>query len=239
VATWITHIRIAEGLLGFIPGLSPEEFTLGSIAPDSGIPDEKWEKFTPDAAITHFKAPDQAPHRCADLDFLRQYLRGGDILDPAGLSFRLGYFCHLVTDNYHYIRIGGPTQQQWQAQFKADRNFIWEVKKDWYGLDFLYLAAHPDSIFFTHFIHAKPTQTWLDFLPLDALQQRVEYIQKYHQDEKEYQEARSGREYQYLSQADNDAFVDESIELLKWVWEALWVDEMDIDGHWSVLEITP
>jgi hypothetical protein len=239
MATWITHLRIAEGLLDFIPGLRVEEFILGNIAPDSGIPDEKWEKFTPDPSVTHFKAPAQAPHRCADLDFLRQYLRGGDILDPAGLSFRLGYFCHLVTDNYHFIRIGAPTQVKWQVQFRADVDFIWEVKKDWYGLDFLYLRGHPDSIFFTRFIHLKPTQTWLDFLPLDALEQRVGYIQSYHQNEVEYQQAQSRRSYIYLSEVDNDAFVEESIALLKWVWEAVWVDEVDIEGFWSVLEIAP
>ena len=52
MATWIAHLRIAENLLGLFPELDPAGFAVGSIAPDSGIPDEKWEKFTPPIEVT-------------------------------------------------------------------------------------------------------------------------------------------------------------------------------------------
>jgi hypothetical protein len=47
MATWIIHLRIAENLIGLVPGLVEQEFVIGNIAPDSGIQDEKWEKYTP------------------------------------------------------------------------------------------------------------------------------------------------------------------------------------------------
>ena len=54
MATWIAHLRIAENLLAEIPGLDAGSFATGSIAPDSGVPDEKWEKFTPPPEVSHF-----------------------------------------------------------------------------------------------------------------------------------------------------------------------------------------
>ena len=34
----MVHLRIADKLLDSIPGLSPAEFVVGNIAPDSGVP---------------------------------------------------------------------------------------------------------------------------------------------------------------------------------------------------------
>lgn len=54
MATWIGHLRIAEHLLNEIEGLDESYFALGSLAPDSGVPDENWENFDPPSEITHF-----------------------------------------------------------------------------------------------------------------------------------------------------------------------------------------
>jgi hypothetical protein len=54
MASWIIHLRIAENLLGLFPDLDPAHFAVGNIAPDSGIPNENWEKFTPPPEVTHF-----------------------------------------------------------------------------------------------------------------------------------------------------------------------------------------
>ena len=147
MATWIVHLRLAENLLGMIEGLDPASFALGSIAPDSGIPDEKWENFTPPPEVSHFAAPDDAPWRMADLEFYRRYLASPAEPDDAErFSFLLGYFFHLVTDNLWDRQIGQPTQARLAAEFEADPQFVWEVKRDWYGLDFIYVRDHPDSV---------------------------------------------------------------------------------------------
>jgi hypothetical protein len=51
LASWIVHLRITEKLLDMIDGLDVSCFTIGNIAPDSGIPDENWENF--DYVRTH------------------------------------------------------------------------------------------------------------------------------------------------------------------------------------------
>jgi hypothetical protein len=91
MATWITHLRIAENLLGLFPDLDPAPFAVGNIALDSGIPDEKWEKFTPPAEVTHFGNFTDAYRKLADLEFYRRYLLPLQCTgDSAPVSFRIG-----------------------------------------------------------------------------------------------------------------------------------------------------
>jgi hypothetical protein len=56
MVSWIVHLRLAENLLGLIPdrsaersrrSLEPVSFAVGNIAPDPGMPGEKWEKSNP------------------------------------------------------------------------------------------------------------------------------------------------------------------------------------------------
>lgn len=139
MASWMVHLRLAENLLEKIEGLVPDQFAIGNIAPDSGIPDEKWENFTPPGKVTHFHAPEGASYWSRDLDFYRGYLAGqawpGD--DAPRFSFLLGYFFHLVTDNLWGQAIAATAQERFAEQFEADPGFALEVKRDWYGLDFL------------------------------------------------------------------------------------------------------
>ena len=55
MASWMVHLRIADKLLDQIPGLSPTEFIVGNIAPDSGVPIADWSAFSPPTKISHFK----------------------------------------------------------------------------------------------------------------------------------------------------------------------------------------
>ncbi|MFX1504594.1 MAG: hypothetical protein ACFFDC_00625 [Promethearchaeota archaeon] len=75
MVTWIVHLRLAERLLSVIPGLTPLDFAIGSISPDSGIPDEKWETFDPPAEVLHFQDKTSSIWRIADLDFYRVYFQ--------------------------------------------------------------------------------------------------------------------------------------------------------------------
>ena len=47
MATWMVHLRIADGIMKEIPKLERQEFIMGNIAPDSGVPNEDWSVFTP------------------------------------------------------------------------------------------------------------------------------------------------------------------------------------------------
>jgi len=239
MASWIVHLRIAENLLQLIDGLEAGKFAVGNIAPDSGIPDEKWEKFSPDPSVTHFVDVSSAYRKLADMEFYRRYLlplRGST--DTALVSFQMGYFFHLITDNLWSEKIGVPTMQRLSAEFAADKDFIWEVKKDWYGLDYIYIRDHPNCLFWRVFLDAKPETGGLEFLPLEAVRQRVAYIQQYYQHTEEEVKKAYNRPYVYLSGPEMDRFVDESTRQLSRIYQQLWISGAPTDGEISALDLT-
>lgn len=236
MATWIAHLRIAENLLARIPGLDAAQFAIGNVAPDSGIPDKKWEKFSPPPEITHFKRSDSVHKDIADLDFYRRYLADISPQDKARFSFRLGYFFHLITDNLWTIKIGKPTQEQYPDQFAADKNFIWEVKEDWYGLDHVYVRAHPDCLFWRVFLDAEPDYADLDFLPPEALTRQLGHIKTYYQRRDEKIDEMCARPMIYLSAARMDSFVLEATERIQKIHHTLWPVPVALDGLHTSLE---
>jgi hypothetical protein len=238
MASWVVHFRVAETLLEQIHGLDAEKFSLGNVAPDSGKPDDRWEHFTPPTSVTHFQNSGSVHHVCADLDFFRQYLLPFPPKPDRKLfSFRLGYFCHLVTDNLWSVRIGRPTQEKYAEQFNSDRDFIWEVKKDWYGLDFIHVGDHKDCIFWRVFCSATPERGGLDFLVPDSLAWSVAHIQKYYQQTGEEVQKAYNRPYIYLSQAEADQFVREAANSLFRIYQYLWQDQASADGFVSALDL--
>ena len=243
MASWIIHLRIAEELLRLFPTLGavtcldPEKFALGNVAPDSGKPDEKWENFNPSTLVTHFEKVDGFHHNCADLEFFRRYLlpmRGES--DPLIFSLRLGYFFHLITDNLWRREIGRPTYEKYPEQFSADRDFIWEVKKDWYGLDFIYVRDHPDCLFWQVFCAARPDTGGLEFLVSESLAWSVDHIQYYQRTDTEIQELYN-RPYIYLNCAEADHFVDESSQRLFRIFNQLWLNGVSTGEAFSVLDM--
>jgi hypothetical protein len=237
MATWIAHLRIAEDLLDHIPGLDAAQFAIGNIAPDSCIPDENWGKFDPPPQVTHFKRSDSIHKDIADLDFYRKYLANISLQDAARFSFRLGYFFHLITDNLWTIKVGKPTEDRYPERFAADKNFIWEVKKDWYGLDQIYVRAHADCLFWRVFLNAEPVSADLDFLPSKALDRQLKHIKTFYQRHDKDIDEMCARSFVYLSSTDMDAFVLETTDQLKKIYYALWPSPPALDGLYSALEI--
>jgi hypothetical protein len=238
MASWIVHLRIAEALLACFPEHDPVRFALGSVAPDSGIPDEKWETFTPPPAVTHFGDSSGAHRKLADLEFYRRYLLPlRDGATDTLRSFRLGYFAHLITDNLWSREIGLPTMQRFCKEFAANKDFIWEVKNDWYGLDFIYVRDHPGSLFWRVFLGARPELGGLDFLLPEGVRRNVEHIQQYYQrKDAEIQELYK-RPYIYLSMKQADKFVDESSREINRIFNHLWNNGASTDGVVSALDL--
>jgi hypothetical protein len=218
--------------------MQPAPFAAGNIAPDSGIPDEKWDKFDPPAEVTHFRVEARTDIYCADLEFYRRHLLPLRRSNQAEiLSFRWGYFFHLVTDNLWHRQVSQPTREKYAADFDRDPDFIWEVKKDWYGLDFIHLRDHPGSLFFTTFLSAQPLTSDLDFLPLEGVRQRVAYIQDYYQRSDEKMQSMYNRPFQYLSGAEMDRFVDETTARLHRMYNQLWIAALPTHGEASALDV--
>jgi hypothetical protein len=239
MASWIVHLRLAENLLQLIDGLYTTYFAIGSIAPDSGIPDENREKFTPPREVTHFRAKEGAVWRIADLTFYRQHLAPlrPEAEDVARFSFLLGYFLHLVTDNLWHHLIALPTLKRFAAEYKADPVFRWEARRDRDGLSFLYVRDHPDSLFWRVFLHCEYFESYLDFLPTAVVQQHIDAIKTLYQRTDEEIKALYKRSYHYLTKAEIDRFVEETTQRLYGIYQYLWEGEANTSGFWSALEL--
>ena len=77
MASWMVHLRIADKLLDQLKDIDETAFVMGNIAPDSGVPNEDWTKFTPPKTVSHFndgKYNASIPRRLAEdrLEFMRE-----------------------------------------------------------------------------------------------------------------------------------------------------------------------
>ena len=227
MATWIVHLRIAGHLLDRIPGLAPSAFAIGSIAPDCGVPDANWEKFTPDPQVTHFIEGSGPRRIIGDLRFYRQHLhplRTAENIPATVFSFRLGYFFHLLTDNLWSRKVDLPIRKRWAEQFAANPRFIDTVKNNTYGLDFVYLRDHPGCPIWQIFLNSEYEPAGLDFLPDDAVRQRVEYIKDFYQRQDEEVTEAMNSPMPFLSIAGMDCFVEEAAGEMVRAFNRLWME---------------
>jgi len=96
---------------------------------------------------------------------------------------------------------------------RSDPDFIWEIKKDWYGQDRVYLQEHKDSIFFTKFAKIKEfPNKYLDFYPDNAFIRQVKYITNYYM--QGIKEEDPNREFPFLSKDEMNDFVNDTILVL-------------------------
>ena len=208
MASWIIHLRIADQLLNRISGITAEEFIMGNIAPDSGVPNEDWSRFTPSTAVSHFRVDNGTGKKVIDVpSFVDRYfskeLRDG--YDLKSESFFLGYLTHLLTDCLWSEKIAQPVMGPYLAG--KNQEMIAKIKKDWYDLDRLYLRENPDFRSFRIY-KSIPTfpNTFMDIFSRDAFDNRRAYIIGFY----EQQNSNLDREYPYLTEEAADRFVEEA-----------------------------
>lgn len=239
MASWMVHLRLADNLLDSIDGLDAAQFGIGNVAPDSGIPDESWQRVTPPPDVSHFHASRGAAFPSQDLEFYRHYLSmivPGE--DPPRFSFLLGYFFHLVTDNLWTVKIDRPTRVRYAFEFERDPEFIWEVRRDWYGLDFGYARSHPGAFFWRVFLDSHYAKDHIDLMPVKAVQERIAYIKDFYRRQDEKTEALLRRPFKYLTQDKMDTFVEKTTARLEQIYTLLWEENPHITEEYaSALEV--
>ncbi len=213
MATWIVHLRVADKLLDSIPGLSPMEFVVGNIAPDSGVPNGDWTIFTPSGDVSHFKTTDTDGLKDIHIhEFVDQYYSSEQRKSYSSkqMSFFLGYLTHLITDMHWANGIVRPCIKKFRTLYDNDRKvWIGTLKKDWYDLDFLYLIKNPDfRAFSTYESAAGFRNIYMDFFSEDAFDNRREFIVDFYRGQRENVE----RVYDYLTEKEMDRFVEECAE---------------------------
>lgn len=209
MATWIVHLRTAENIINKGYNIVPEPFIVGNIGPDSGVPDEDWSNFNPPKRITHWE---DANGKTAAHEFYNKYLVNKDVVnDKEGFSFNLGYYVHLLTD-MEWGRLYEEKKKDilYKEGLDKDPKFIWTIKKDWYGLDFLYLKNHPESIFFRMFKNIEKVPDYLDYFPPGAFTRQVKYITGFYLGENE----ETKDNFVFLTEEEMDKFVSETTEII-------------------------
>ena len=206
MASWMIHLRIADKLLDRIPGLSPIEFIMGSMAPDSGVPNEDWSAFFPSTAVSHYRTDNGTGKKHIDIDaYIRQFFSPELIKSyhEQQYSFYLGYYTHLLTDVLWSSLVARPVRQKFPDASWA------EIKEDWYDLDFLYLKKHPGFRAFRAYLGSVGfVNTYMDFFAPDAFDNRREYITSFYLQKNDHPD----REYPYLTEEEADSFVNQAVE---------------------------
>lgn len=195
MATWVTHLMIADSVLESIPELCRHEFCIGNIAPDCNIENNDWTAFTPSREITHWMSGSRKV--AADCErFLYQYIKKKTISSAQEQSFLWGYYSHLVADvefqrflhdenriKASWIRIRQHPELREKAAEMAEtwdsvkqlinRN---ERMKDIYSLEKDYLDEHPDSGYLTEILGLESFPDYIDYLPQGAIARKIKVM---------------------------------------------------------------
>jgi hypothetical protein len=240
MATWISHLRIAERLLELDfrfrgQPLEPIAFAFGNLAPDSGIYNAELDTFDPPKEITHFADRHQGEHQIRDLEFYRQFIAPHNNFTGLEGSYRLGYYVHLLSDVLSARLLHPATKLENAALFALDKNQAWEaVKGDSYDLDHLYLKRHPKSLFFRSIaLHDVPAVT-LEIAPRINLEEQSRSIRDFYLNPPERELERT---YPYFNEKTAHRFVEDATELIVEVCGRL--EEQIPDGDSGLELITP
>lgn len=194
MATWITHLMIADGVLQQFPGLNRRGFCVGNIAPDCNVENEDWTAFTPPREVTHWMQGQRK--KASDCDaFCEQYItsRADSIKSEEEYAFLLGYYCHLITDAAFQamIRDEDRVKAAWR-RLKSDKKFAssWEgMEETWdsikrlickrdrmneiYSMEAAYIRDHPNSGYLTEILPLKEFPDYIDYLPTGAVVRKI------------------------------------------------------------------
>jgi hypothetical protein len=194
MATWITHLMIADGVLERIPNLDRHGFCVGNIAPDCNVENEDWTAFTPSREVTHWMQGERK--KASDCDaFCDEYIlkRKDKIKSAEEYAFLLGYYSHLITDAAFQVMIRDEdrVREVWM-RIKADEELsaagtgmdeTWDSvkrlipKKDRiseiYAMEAEYLNNYPNSGYLTEIIPLKSFPDYIDYLPQGSIVRKI------------------------------------------------------------------
>ena len=229
MASWVTHLMIADGVLARLPDLNRRGFCVGNIAPDCNVENADWTAFTPSREVTHWMQGQRK--KASDCDAFREkYIvsRREEIQSAEELAFLLGYYAHLITDAAFqaFIRDEDRVKAAWR-RIKADAVLgpasagmeeTWDAIKQLvpkrermyriYVMEGEYLRDHPDSGYLTEILPLTEFPDYIDYLPSGAIVRKIGvmgYLPK--PDE-------TVTDFLTMSREEYRAFVEDTIELV-------------------------
>lgn len=229
MASWVTHLIIADEILKRIPNLDRRGFCVGSIAPDCNVENEDWTEFIPPKSVTHWMAGPRK--RLSDADrFFEECIekRRDEIGAGEGCAFLLGYYAHLLTDaayelmthNEDRVRAAWERIRQDEMLNRASvgmeenwdsiKHLITrrEIKRSiqWYEAE--YLQAHPDSGYLTELLSLKEFPSYLDYLEPGCIVRKIGVMGRVPE--------KSGDEPQWIaiSREEYTAYIADTVKLI-------------------------
>ena len=213
MASWMIHLRVAQGIYQKLNLKNITEFVMGNIAPDSGIPTADGTGFVPDAELSHFRTVDENGIKNVHDDlFVERYFtkERRESYNEREYAFYFGYLVHLLTDKLWASKIVYGAKEKFSDLFEQDNIAFWEkIKRDWYDLDFLYLKKYPEFEAFRIYEGIKEFKnSYLDFFAEDAFVQRKKFIIEFYREGIEKVKERET----YISLDELDVFVEYAVE---------------------------
>lgn len=194
MATWITHMMVADSVMQKLPWLDRRGFCVGNIAPDCNIENEDWTSFTPSREVTHWMSGEKKIGTDAER-FLSEYVlkRNSGISSKEEYSFMLGYYSHLVADAEFQKMIRDPERvaEVWkridadpEVSARAERMArTWNSVKiivpqkdrfrEIYSIEGDYLRRNPTSGYYTEILTLKEFPDYIDYLPHGAIVRKI------------------------------------------------------------------
>lgn len=159
MATWITHLMVADSVLQKLPWLDRRGFCVGNIAPDCNVENEDWTAFTPSREITHWMSGDKKIG--SDAEFQKM------IRDPERVA---NVWKRIDADHEISVRAEGMAKNWDSAKIiipKKDRF------REIYSIEGEYLRQNPTSGYITEILPLKEFPDYIDYLPHGAIVRKI------------------------------------------------------------------
>ena len=194
MATWVTHLMIADKVLQEFPEIDRRGFCVGNIAPDCNIENEDWTAFTPSREVTHWMKGQRK--KASDCDpFCEEYIlkRRAEIHSEEEYAFLIGYYAHLLTDAAFQamIRDENRVAAVW-SRIEADDALCRQgegMPRTWDSVKLLipknermheicvmeaeYLKENPASGYLTEILPLKEFPDYIDYLPHGSIVRKI------------------------------------------------------------------
>lgn len=144
MAYWITHLRVAEAVLPYLPELSLPHYYAGALGPDCGRTDQNPDGsplYLPGRRTSHWIIPDL--NRCCNAIGFDQFYEAWmpKAQTPEQTAFYWGYYIHLITDAMWGEQVIKPRKES-IADCTPEK--VQEMKDDTRRADLRFLQSHPD-----------------------------------------------------------------------------------------------
>ncbi len=194
MATWITHLTIADRVLERLPGLHRRGFCVGNIAPDCNVENADWTAFTPSREVTHWMQGKRKTVADAHA-FCDAYILNRQDKNASGeeYAFLLGYYAHLLTDaafdamvrnedrikaiwarihadeHLHQASVG------WEETWDSVKRLIPKAQRirETSALEAAYLRTHPNSGYLTEILPLQAFPDYIDYLPKGSIVRKI------------------------------------------------------------------